>query len=56
MLTLLGSPRRCCDGLTRRETLQAGGLALLGGFFNLPSLLRWKSDVLQPHGRGKPGA
>jgi Protein of unknown function (DUF1501) len=39
MLTLLGSPRRCCDGLTRRETLQAGGLALLGGFFNLPSLL-----------------
>ena len=24
MLTLLGSPRRCCDGLTRRETLAAG--------------------------------
>src|SRR5438094_3296699 len=39
MLTMLGSPRRCCDGLTRRETLQAGALALLSGF-SLPSLLR----------------
>src|SRR5829696_6612978 len=40
MITLLGSPRRCCDGLTRRETLKAGALSLLGGAFNLPSLLR----------------
>jgi Protein of unknown function (DUF1501) len=39
MITLLGSPRLCCDGLTRRETLKAGALSLLGGFFNLPSLL-----------------
>src|SRR5713226_7234891 len=39
MITLLGSPRLCCDGLTRRETLRAGGLALLGGAFNLPSLM-----------------
>jgi hypothetical protein len=39
MLTMLGSPRRCCDGLTRRETLKAGALSLLGGFFNLPSLM-----------------
>jgi len=39
MLTMLGSPRRCCDGLTRRETLQAGALAMLGGL-NLPTLLR----------------
>src|SRR5262245_10540217 len=39
MLTVLGSPRRCCDGLTRRETLKAGALSLLGGTFNLPSLL-----------------
>src|SRR5262245_60469832 len=31
MLTLLGSPRRACDGLTRRETLTAAcGLALTG--------------------------
>jgi hypothetical protein len=39
MITMLGSPRRCCDGLTRRETLKAGALALLGGF-TLPELLR----------------
>jgi hypothetical protein len=39
MITLLGSPRRCCDGLTRREALTAGALPLLGGLFDLPSLL-----------------
>src|SRR5262249_32013378 len=38
MLTMLGSKRRACDGLTRRETLQAGALALLGGM-SLPNLL-----------------
>jgi len=31
MLTVLGTPRRCCDGMTRRESLQAGALAALGG-------------------------
>ncbi|MDB5334619.1 MAG: hypothetical protein JWN70_238 [Planctomycetaceae bacterium] len=36
---MLGSHRRLCDGLTRRETLRAGALSLLGGAFNLPSLL-----------------
>jgi len=39
MWTMLGSPRRCCDGLTRRETLKAGALSLLGGL-SLPDLLR----------------
>lgn len=39
MLNLLGSPRRCCDGLTRRETLKAGALSVLGGFA-LPQLLQ----------------
>jgi hypothetical protein len=39
MLRMLGSPRRCCDGLTRRETLKAGALSLLGGAFNLPALM-----------------
>jgi hypothetical protein len=38
MLTVLGSPRRCCDGLTRRETLKAGALSVLGGL-GLPQLL-----------------
>lgn len=38
MLTVLGSPRRCCDGITRRETLRAGALTALGGL-GLPHLL-----------------
>jgi hypothetical protein len=41
MLTVLGTPRRCCDGLTRRESLQAGALALLSGM-NLPTL--WAAE------------
>src|SRR5262249_24860917 len=39
MLTMLGTPRRCCDGITRRETLKAGALTALGGF-GLPQFLR----------------
>lgn len=39
MITMLGSPRRCCDGVTRRETLKAGALGVLGGAFHLPALL-----------------
>ncbi len=38
MLTVLGSQRRSTHGLTRRETLQAGSLAALGGL-SLPALL-----------------
>jgi Protein of unknown function (DUF1501) len=30
MLRILGSPKRLCDGTTRREMLMAGGLSLLG--------------------------
>jgi hypothetical protein len=44
MLTILGSPRRSCDGLTRRETLRVGALSLLGGGFNLPGLLALEQD------------
>jgi hypothetical protein len=39
MLTVLGSPKRCCDGITRREALTACSLALLGAGFQLPRLL-----------------
>jgi hypothetical protein len=46
MLTLLGSHRRLCDRLTRRETLKAGALSLLGGAFNLPSLLALEESGL----------
>jgi hypothetical protein len=42
MLTVLGSPRRLCDGWTRRETLHAGALTLLGGL-GLPQLLAAES-------------
>ncbi len=30
MLTVLGSPKKLCDGVTRREMLVAGGLSLFG--------------------------
>jgi hypothetical protein len=53
MITLLGSPRRSCDGLTRRETLTAGALSLLGGFFNLPSLLALEKSDSAHRRRGK---
>ena len=39
MLQVLGNPRRFCDGLTRRQAMTAGALSVLGGWFNLPSLL-----------------
>jgi Protein of unknown function (DUF1501) len=49
VLRLLGSPRRCCDGLTRRETLQAGALTALGGL-SLPHLL-----AAETSGHARPG-
>jgi hypothetical protein len=54
MITMLGSPRRCCDGLTRRETLKAGALSVLGGL-SLPDLLRAEAARKpgQPHGKAK---
>jgi hypothetical protein len=33
MLTLLGHPSHCCDGLSRRALLRAGALSLFGGLF-----------------------
>jgi hypothetical protein len=52
MVTLLGSKRRLCDGLTRRETLKAGALSALGGAFNLPALLA--AEERRP-ARARPG-
>ena len=51
MITMLGSPRLSCDGLTRRETLKVGALSLLGGLFNLPSLLALE-QARGPRARG----
>ena len=52
MLTMLGSKRRCCDGLTRRETLKVGALSALGGF-GLPEWLEAKESGGQMPGGGK---
>ena len=38
MLSVLGGPKRTCDGITRRDLLQAGSLGLLGTL-GLPGLL-----------------
>lgn len=55
MLTLLGSPRLSCDGLTRRETMKVGALSLLGGFFNQRSLQAFERvrDVGRRPGKAK---
>ncbi|REJ92225.1 MAG: DUF1501 domain-containing protein [Planctomycetota bacterium] len=52
MFSVLGSPRRCCDGLTRRETLHAGALSALGGF-GLPQLLSANEAGQQAEGPAK---
>src|SRR6266536_1868995 len=52
MLTMLGSRRRCCDGVTRRETLKAGALGVLGGF-GLPELLRAEAAGATSPGKAK---
>src|SRR5262245_28556971 len=51
MLTLLGSPRRACDGITRRETLQFTAAGLLGGL-GLPQILHAEDAERR---RGRPG-
>jgi hypothetical protein len=38
MLRMLGSARKFCDGITRRDLLHAGGVGLLGSLFQLPGL------------------
>ena len=51
MITVLGSPRRLCDGMTRRESLKIGALSALGGF-TLSDLLRAEERRSIP---GRPG-
>ncbi|HZY89595.1 MAG TPA: DUF1501 domain-containing protein [Gemmataceae bacterium] len=52
MLTLLGSPRRLCDGWTRREALRAGALSALGGLA-LPELFRAEAAARAGRRAGK---
>src|SRR5262245_47311932 len=40
MLRILGSPKRLCGGVTRRDMLRVGGLGLAG--MTLPQLLAWR--------------
>jgi Protein of unknown function (DUF1501) len=55
MITLLGSPRRCCDGITRRQTLKAGALSFLGGGFTLENLFaaEERRTAIQRPGKAK---
>lgn len=46
MLRILGSPKKLCNGLTRRDMLVGGGLSLLG--LTLPDLLRAEDARPQP--------
>ncbi|MBI3824167.1 MAG: DUF1501 domain-containing protein [Planctomycetes bacterium] len=52
MLSILGRPRTVCDGLTRREVLQAAGAGLMG--LSLPRLLQAEaSSAPRRGGRAK---
>ncbi len=53
LLRMLGSPRRCCDGITRRETLAAGALTFLGGALNLDGLLAAQAAGQVQRGKAK---
>src|SRR5262245_867104 len=52
MLHILGSRTRLCDGITRREALRAGGLALTG--LTLPHL--WRATEAPAAPTSKPTA
>src|SRR5215218_8639434 len=54
MLTIQGSRRRLCDGVTRRELLQLGGLSLFG--LSLADTLQASSVRLPARGRGQAKA
>ena len=42
MLRLLGNPRQMCNGVTRRDWMQVGGLGMLG--LSLADVLRWEQN------------
>ena len=51
MLKILGRRKRLCDGITRRDLMQVGGLSLFGSM-TLPRLLR-AADASQGQGTAK---
>jgi hypothetical protein len=52
MLRMLGTARKFCDGITRRESLQAGGLGMLAGMFGMPGNLAEAASATK---RTRPG-
>lgn len=53
MLRILGSKKRLCDGLTRRDMLHAGGIGLAG--LGLVDLLRAKAEASTGEGKSTFG-
>src|SRR5256885_487769 len=57
MLTVLGSPKTLCDGVTRREMLVAGGLSLFGlglsDYFRLQEVQAVERPRSRSFGRAK---
>jgi hypothetical protein len=49
MITIPGSPNRWCDGVSRREFLQIGGLGVAG--LALPDLFRARAEGATPESR-----
>lgn len=57
MIRLLGSPKRLCDGLTRRDWLHVGGLGMLGlGLSDFLRLQEAQARTPQPRHFGKAKA
>src|SRR5947209_16911398 len=50
MITIPGSPSRWCDGVSRRDFLQIGGLGAMG--LALPDLFRARAQASAPPARG----
>jgi hypothetical protein len=51
MLSILGRPQSACDGVTRRQLLQAAGAGLLG--LSLPDVLRAQAVAPERHGKAR---
>lgn len=51
MLKIQGSPRQLCDGITRRDVLQAGGAGLLGTSLTTLLAAEETGQVLQPRAK-----
>ena len=51
MLTIFGQSQKMCDGVTRRNVLEAGGAGLLG--LNLPRLLQAEAQQAPTTARAK---